>query len=231
VRRYDLAGLAAERGILAAEAADDPVLTAAALWNLATVLLVDRRSDLAEELAIAAARAIAPLTETSSQAAAMSGALHLVAASAAVREGKRSIARDHVWKHAEPVARKTGENNLLWTQFGPLNVQVIAVGVEAEAGNFDEAIRLAENVDTNRLTSVERRATHLLEVAHCYQQLGQDAAVLYYLIRAERETPDDLRYHPLSTSLLRTLLVRVRPTLRADVQALAQRAGIYAFSS
>jgi hypothetical protein len=229
IRRYDLAALAADRGILAAEATDDPVLIAAARWNLATVLLIDNRSQLGEEVAVEAARTLAPMTHASSRAAAMYGALSLTAASAAVRNREAwTVARDYTWNQAEPTARRTGETNVLWTLFGPMNVYVIAIGLETEAGNGAEALRLADRVDTSRLVSVERRGTYLLEVARSYELCAEDTGVLHYLMRAEREAPEDLRYHPLSTPLIRGLLDRARPSLRADVQALAQRVDVSA---
>jgi hypothetical protein len=79
-------------------------------------------------------------------AAALWGALHLTAGIAAVRSKNLTAAREHVWTHAEPVAQKTGEANPLWTQFGPLNVYVIAAGIETEIGNTTEALSLADRV-------------------------------------------------------------------------------------
>ncbi len=120
----------------------------------------------------------------------------------------------------------TGEANVLWTQFGPLNVHVIAVGVETALGNSTAALRLAERVDATKLPSVERRATYLLEVARSYEQRGEDTGVLHHLMCAEREAPEDLRYHPLAASLVQGLLARSRPMLFPDIEALARRSGL-----
>jgi hypothetical protein len=226
VSRYDLATMTADRGLYAAEAADDPILIAGAKWNVATVLLIDDRASLGHEIAVQAAEAIAFLRSTDRQAAAMYGALHLTAASAAARVGQLDAAREHIWQHAEPAARVTGEANPLWTQFGPLNVSVIAVGVETALGNTTDALTLADRVDAAKLASVERRATYLLEVARSYELRGEDTGVLHYVTRAEREAPEDVRYQPLATALVRGLLSRSRPTLRPDIEALARRTGL-----
>jgi transcriptional regulator with XRE-family HTH domain len=227
-QRYDLATQAADRGVLAAEAADDSILMAAAKWSLATVLLIDERSALGEEIALEAARTIAPMTDDSSRASAIYGALHLTAASAAVRnDGDLANARKHIWTEAEPVASKRGEINLLWTQFGSCNLHVIATGVEMEARNPIEALRLADKVNADKLPSVERSGTHFLEVAGCYDQLAEDAGVLHYLLRSETVMPEDMRYHPLSKPLIESLLMRSRPSIRQEVEALANRVGIY----
>jgi hypothetical protein len=226
IGRYDLATLTADRGLLAAEWADDPLLIAAARWNTATVLLIDRQSSLGHDVATAAAQELASAVHTSSRAAALWGALHLTAGSAAVRSKNLTAAREHVWTHAEPVARKTGEANPLWTQFGPLNVYVIAAGIETEIGNTTEALSLADRVDPTTLYSIERRATFLLELARSHEHRGDDIGVLHYLTRTELEAPEDLRYQPLAASLIPALLLRSRPTLRPDVEALANRVGI-----
>jgi hypothetical protein len=226
VSRYDLATMTADRGLFAAEAADDPILMAGAKWNVATVLLIDDRANLGHEIAVQPADAIASMRTSDSRAAAMYGALHLTAASAAARSDQLAAARDHIWQHAEPTARMTGEANHLWTQFGPLNVGVIAVGVETALGKPADALRVADRVDAAKLSSVERRATFLLEVARSYELRGEDTGVLHYVTRAEREAPEDVRYQPLAASLVRGLLARSRPTLRPEVESLAARVGI-----
>jgi transcriptional regulator with XRE-family HTH domain len=226
VARYDLATMTADRGLFAADAADDPILIAGAKWNIATVLLIDDRASLGHEIAVQAADTVASVRVGDSRAAAMYGALHLTAATAAARSGQLAAARGHIWQHAEPTARMTGEANHLWTQFGPLNVGVIAVGVETALGNTTDALRVADRVDAAKLSSVERRATYLLEVAQSYELRGEDTGVLHYVARAERAAPEDVRYQPLAASLVRGLLVRSRPTLRPDIESLAARVGI-----
>src|SRR6185437_15473516 len=51
IGRTDLSLLVADRGVLAAEAADDPVRMAAAKWNLGHILLAQGETDGAEEVA------------------------------------------------------------------------------------------------------------------------------------------------------------------------------------
>jgi hypothetical protein len=228
VRRYDLATLVADRAVAAAEVADNPILISGAAWNLATVLLIDSQAEIAEDVAIEAARTIAPLIDDDSRATAIHGALHLTAASAAARvRGRLEAARGYVWRHASPASRMTGETNVLWTAFGPQNVNVIAIGIEMQSGSGAEALRLADRVDIRRLASVERRATYLLEVARCYELRQEDTGTLHYLARATAEAPEDVRCHPLAAPMIRALLARARPSLRPDVEALARSAGVH----
>jgi hypothetical protein len=144
VSRYDLATMTADRGLFAAGAADDPILMAGAKWNIATVLLIDDRASLGHEIAVLAADAIASMRVGDSRAAAMYGALHLTAASAAARSGQLAAARDHIWQH------------------------------ETALGNTGDALRMADRVDAAKLASVERRATYHLEVARSYELCGED---------------------------------------------------------
>ena len=225
VGRYDLATVTADRGLHAAEATDNPILLAGAHWNAATVLLINT-SELAHEIAVTAANVISPWRDKDNNAAAVCGALHLTAASAAARLGRFAVAREHVWRFAQPLAEMTGETTYLWTEFGPMNVNVIAVGVETRLGQSVDALRLAGRVEPTKLRSIERRATHLMEVARNYELRGEDAGVLHYLLRMEHDAPEDLIYQPVAVSLIRGLLARSRPTLRPDIVGLAQRAGI-----
>ena len=54
IGRTDLSLLVADRGVLAAEAADDPIRMAAAKWNLGHILLAQGEADGAEEVAMKA---------------------------------------------------------------------------------------------------------------------------------------------------------------------------------
>jgi hypothetical protein len=54
IRCTDLSLLVADRGVLAAEAADDPVRMAAAKWNLGHILIAQGEADGAEEVAMKA---------------------------------------------------------------------------------------------------------------------------------------------------------------------------------
>jgi hypothetical protein len=133
IGRTDLSLLVADRGVLAAEAADDPVRMAAAKWNLGHILLAQGEADGAEDVAM---RAIDDLQRDTPaddpNAAGIGGALWLVSAVAAVRNNDPWTARDRLREHALPAARATGDTNVMWTVFGPTNVGLHAVSVEME---------------------------------------------------------------------------------------------------
>jgi len=163
--------LVADRGVLAAEAADDPVRMAAGMWNLGHILLAQGEADGAEDVAM---RAIEDLRRETSpddlDAVGMAGALWLVSAVAAVRNNDPWTARDRLRENALPAARQTGDTNVMWTVSGPTNVALHAVSVEMEMGEAGEALRLADDIDISATPSLERRTTFALEIARCYEQ-------------------------------------------------------------
>lgn len=229
IGRPDLSLLVADRGMVAAEEADDPLRVAVAKWNLGQILLSQSEAEGAEEVALYAIESLRhDLPSDSHARAAMEGALWLVATVAAARKGDFWTARDRLREHALPAAQRSGDGNVLWTVFGVPNVGLHAVSVEVEAGETTEALRLADDVAVSRLASLERRTTFALEVARCYEQRRDDAAVFLHLLTAEASGPEDLKYNVLARDLIRGLLKRARPTYAPQVQALAQRVGLLA---
>lgn len=227
IGRTDLSLLAADRGVLAAEAADDPVRIAAAHWNLGHALLAQGSADGAEDVAMRAIgnlRRDLPAGHPGAQG--MTGALWLVTAVAAVRNNDPWTARDRLREHAMPAARATGETNVMRTVFGPANTALHAVSVEMEMGETAEALRLADGIDVSAAPSLERRTTFNLELARCYEQKREDPGVFLHLLNAEASGPEDMRYNPLARDLVRGLLRRARPTYAPQVKALAERTGL-----
>jgi transcriptional regulator with XRE-family HTH domain len=227
IGRNDLALLVADRGVVAAQAANDPFRTAAAQWNLGHVLLAQGDADGAEDVAI---HAIEDLRRQQGlgglEVAALEGALWLVSAVAAVRNGDPWTARDRVREKAWAAAREAGEGNVFWTVFGPVNVALHAMSLEMETGEASEALRLADDIDACVLPSLERRTTFALEVARCYEQRRDDPGVLVHLANAESTGPEDMRYNSMARELMQGLLKRARPTYAPQVRALADRIGL-----
>ncbi|MER7403423.1 helix-turn-helix domain-containing protein [Streptomyces sp. NPDC000070] len=173
--RVDLATLAADRALRAAEDADDPLRIAAAQWNLGHVLLAAGQPGEAEELALRAAEQVATAQVPEADRTAMGGALQLVAIVAAARRRRWWEARERLTQHAAPAARAVPDgSNVAWTVFGPTNVALHAVSIEMEAGETSEALHTADAIDTSGLPSLEREFTFGLEVAACHSQRRDD---------------------------------------------------------
>ncbi|HEX8934035.1 MAG TPA: XRE family transcriptional regulator, partial [Pseudonocardiaceae bacterium] len=112
--------------------------------------------------AMRAAEVLRPLmAEDETETVAVYGALLLIGAVAAARQGDAWTARSRL-REVAPLAERTGECNTLWTAFGPTNVAMYAVTVEIEAGEVVEGLRLAEQIDQRYSPSIERRVAFLV---------------------------------------------------------------------
>jgi transcriptional regulator with XRE-family HTH domain len=220
IGRTDLSLLVADRGVRAAQDADDPVRIAAAKWNLGQVLLTANEPEIAEEIAIHAAAGMQP---NRPDQLALYGALWLVAAIAQARTRDAWTARETLREHAAPAAASTAEGNVLWTVFGPTNVALHALSIEMETGQVPEALRMADDIDITACPSIERRATFYLDLARCYDQRHDDPGVILNLLAAEQASSEDMRYNPLARDLVRALLRRARPSLAPNIRRLADR--------
>lgn len=225
VGRVDLALVAADRGVRAAESADDPVRLAAARWNLAHVLLAQGQPEGAEAVALHAAEALGGITGDSLDALAIQGSLRLLTAVASIRLGDVWSARDRV-REVVPMAERTGERNVCWTAFGPTNVAMYAVSVEVEAGAASEGLRLAERIEPAPTLSIERRVAFRLEQARGYTQRQDFSSALVLLQSASEEAPEDVKYRPAARTLLNAVVHRARGSVARQAARLSTRAGI-----
>lgn len=217
--------MVADRAIRAAEDADDPVRIAAAQWNLGHVLLSHSDPgavEEAKEVALLAVEQLRHVPETV-ETKAVEGALELVAVVSEARCRNWWEARERLEKRAVPLARQVGEGNVLWTVFGPTNVDMHAMSIEMLAGEAAEGLRVADQIDTTQLPSRERRFTFGLELARCHDLRREDAAVLVHLLNLEEIAPEDLARSPLARDMILDLQNRVRPTFRRQVTDLAER--------
>ncbi|MER7134475.1 helix-turn-helix domain-containing protein [Streptosporangium saharense] len=222
--RVDLSLMVADRGLRAAEDADDPIRIAAAQWNLGHVLLADGEHEGAEQIACLGIEQLA--ATRCEETVALAGALDLVAVVADARRKKWGSARRRLHDEAVPRARRAGEGNCMWTVFGPTNVELHSVSIGMEAGEVTEALKIADQIDTSHLPSLERRFTFMLDVARCYDLRREDAAVLVHLIDLLQLAPEDLTRSPLVHNMVIRLRRRVRPTYRRQVDMLTERLGL-----
>lgn len=221
--RMDLALVSADRALHAAEDADDALRIAVAHWNLGHVLLSQPGSEAdAVDVAMTAAAQLDREPGATKETVAVQGALELVVAVAEAKANRSWAARERL-NSVLPLAKRTGDGNVLWTVFGPTNVQLHALSVEMTDGDALEGLRLADHVDTSRIPSNERNFTFGMEVAACYDLRRDYAAVLVHLLELEQLAPEDLDRSPLARSLAMSLVRKARPTYRRQAVALAER--------
>lgn len=227
----ELAWTTADRARCFGLIAADPARTAIAAYQTACALAKQPgRAAEAEEVAVAAAEAIAghQLYRTPAYLSAY-GALLLHAAVAAARQADTRSA----WRHlraAESAADELGRNgNELWTAFGPTNVRLHQISVAVALHDNKQALRLADQLDTAQLplTLASRRAqAHLdLAVAHSATDSSTPQAMLH-LLEYERLVPEAIKLNTTAAGLITKLLRREHPSRTPGLRALADRAGV-----
>lgn len=226
--RADLSGLLADRALRYAERTGDPTLIGAASWSMGQAMLTGDMPEGALDVVTRAAERLEPLlADGTPEQFSVYGGLLLCAAIACVRTGDPWRGRQLLHGPAREAAKRVGDGkNYHGMVFGPANVAIHTVSLEAEAGETGDALRLADEVDLAAVPSLERRTTFLYQVAHCHEQRDNDAAVLVHLQMVYRQCPEEFQYRRPARHLVETLVRRARPTFAAEVREFAARVGV-----
>ncbi|OPC81797.1 hypothetical protein B4N89_13405 [Embleya scabrispora] len=223
VGELKLAHLALERAIGAADQADDPLLRPLVLWHLAAVLLAQGRT--ADALHVAEAEVNRLHDETGRarpELLSLYGGLALKGVVAAARLEK-GLQTWSLWAEAEVQARRLGrDRNDYMTLFGPTNCQMIATTAGVDLSQPEVALRHHAKIKPGAMSSPGRESRHLVTVARAQCKLGQDTPALKTLLAAEQLAPEQLRYKPMATEVVRELRRRHRP---GRLEELAARIG------
>jgi transcriptional regulator with XRE-family HTH domain len=223
----ELAWVAADRSIMAAERGNDPLLAFAGMHRLSQAFLTAWRLDQAERVASAGALAVASQLHDDGTPGGVSlyGALNLVRAIGASRRGDGTTAWQAIGEAERAAARLGVDRNDFETEFGPTNVALHGVAVAVELGEAAEALRRAAGVHADHL-SVERRARFLIDVARAHGHRRDTAGVVSALSEALAIDPDQVRYHPLVRELVSHCLRRNRRRPDATLSRLAEAIGL-----
>jgi len=225
----DLAWVAADRGIAAAEQSEDPLVVAASTRMLAHALLAMSRSEKAQQVALTALTTVEPGLGTAVPAhLSVYGALLQTSAVIAARRGDRTRANEFLAEAATTAQRLGEDRNDFWTVFGPTNVGIHRASVAVELGDAGRAVEQARAIDASRLPSLERRTHHLLDVAQGYGQWRKDHEAFDAWLQAERLAPQEVHYQPAVQRLVVELLQRERRTTKPRLRELAARVGVLA---
>jgi tetratricopeptide (TPR) repeat protein len=135
----------------------------------------------------------------------MHGALHLQLAVAAARRNDADAAYGYLETARQAGERLGADRNDYNTEFGPTNVLLHEAVVAVELGDAGRALRVADQVDTARL-SPERQARLLIDVAQAHAQLRQPEAVVAALREAMRIAPEQIESHSRVRELVAELL-------------------------
>jgi transcriptional regulator with XRE-family HTH domain len=222
----DLAWIAAERAMQAADEADDPLVLASAARSGTHALLAVGRFDDALELGEVAARWLGPRMAAGDPVAlSLYGMLHLRTAVAAARHQDRTTANE-LLAHADRAADQLGEDANHWfTGFGPSNVELHRISAALDLGDIPQVIESGPRVNVDHLP-VERQVTHLIDLARAYSLVAKDDGALQTLLTAEQKSPTIVRHSTVVREVVRSMYRRAPATAgkkSSSLLALAER--------
>lgn len=224
----DAAWVAADRSVLVAENMAEPLAVIAGAFRMAHAFLGLRQLNEAQHVAERAAGVLKPQVEdpeTSPEALSLYGAMHLVLTIVAARDGDRQAAHQYL-QEARAIADRLGvDRNDFGTEFGPTNVAIHAVSAAVELGDAGEAIDLAKNVDTSRL-SPERQFRFLLDVARAETQRRHLGEAIGALQKSRAVAPEHFLSHHLPRDIVRDLVQLAGRRVTAELRELARELGV-----
>jgi transcriptional regulator with XRE-family HTH domain len=219
----DLAWIAAERGLAAAQDTASPVVLGSLFRSVAHTLLATGRYGPAVELVNRAAGVLGgELGRADGPMLSVYGSLFLTGAMAASRAEDRSTTRGFLQEAQEAADRLGGDANHLWTAFGPTNVAIHQVNTAMELGDVQIALDLGPTLDTTSLPT-ERRVRHALELARAYSVRNRRDDGLAVLLSAEQIAPEQVRHHFISRQLVLTWMRQLRRKPDLELAGLAAR--------
>jgi transcriptional regulator with XRE-family HTH domain len=218
----DLAWIAAERGLNAAEAADSPSVRGSLIRSVSFALLSAGRFEPAMRLVESGADYLLRETAGDDTALSVYGMLFLAGSMAAARFGDGPRTAGYL-EEANSAARRLGKDaNCLWTAFGPTNVAIHRVNTAVELGDVQTVLDSGLSLNTNAVPA-ERRVRYLLDVARVYSMTGNRDDALGTMLSAERIAPEQVRQHHLSRKVVMTLIRSGTGKPAIELEKLARR--------
>ncbi|MFE9661803.1 helix-turn-helix domain-containing protein [Streptomyces sp. NPDC005955] len=202
VGEAELAWIAADRGLAAAQHSGRSAVTGSLIRSVAHCLLATGRFNSAIRLVNDAAAVMQPeLGGADDELLSVYGTLFLAGAMAAARAEDRATVRTFLREADESAHRMGADANHMWTAFGPTNVAIHCVATARELGDLQIAADLGPRIDTSGMP-VERRVRHSLEVARALSAWNRADEALSVLLNAEQDAPEQVRHHYLGKELV-----------------------------
>jgi transcriptional regulator with XRE-family HTH domain len=219
----DLAWMAADRGLGAAQESGNPVVTGSLFRSVTHCLLSNGRLTAARDLVTDSAGYLeGGLPDASPTYVSVYGTLFLVGAVAAARLDDRATVRAFL-AEADSAAQRLGQDaNHMWTAFGPTNVAIHRISTAMELGDVQVAADQGPRVDSSTLP-LERRVRHTLEVARAYSAQNRADEALALVLDAEELAPEQVRYHFISRHLVTAWVRQQKGKPSHQLAGVAQR--------
>lgn len=205
----DLAFLAVERSLRAADETGDPLLRASAANFLSWVYRRQGRFAECEAVAVRAAEAAEPsMVRATPRQLAVFGGLLLNASGAAARAEATVRAHELIVVARTAAVRLGQDREDSWSVFGPTTTAMTEVNNLVELGEMDEALRKASEIPASGGAPPTWEARYLLNVAAAQVETSDNSGAVDTLWRAKEVAPEWIRYHTLGPGLVRELLGR-----------------------
>ena len=226
VGEADLAWLAAERAMHAADQADDPLVLASAARAGTHALLASGRYSDAMDLGLTAAKFLSErMDEHDPEALSLLGMLYLRTAAASARHDDRSTTTELLGL-ASAAANQLGEDGNYWlTAFGPTNVEMHRIATALDLGDFAYVVEHAPRLSVDHMP-LERSVYFNIHTASAQSRLARDDEALDVLLTAEAHAPQMVRHSTLVRETVRSMQRRAPVTGRSKsspLLALAER--------
>lgn len=219
----DLAWTAANRGIHAAHASENPVIVGSVFRGLTHTLMATGAYAEAVQLTHTAVDFLEEhLAKPTRTMESVYGAQLLAGSMAAARNDDRETTRDFLAAADRAAIRLGHDDNRLWTAFGPTNVTIHRVATAMELGDVQVALDLGPDLDTSALPT-ERRVRHALEVSRALSNARRRDEAVSIVLGAEQQAPEQVRYHFLSRQLVQTWIRTTRDKPSLELTGLAER--------
>ena len=216
IGEVDLAWIAAERAMTAAEQSGDPVALASAARAGTHALLAVGRFDEAVDLGDTAAEWLkGQISEEDPAALSVLGMLYLRTAVAAAHRQDRSTS-NHLLALASEKARILGHDGNYWhTSFGPTNVALHRVATGLSLDDVSWVIEQGSRIDSSHMP-VERSVAHKIDLARANSYQARDDDALTYLLDAEESAPQLVHHSAVVREVVKAMLRRARASMTRE---------------
>jgi hypothetical protein len=228
----DLAYLAMERAIGAAERSDDPLRRAALSGWMSWLLLHQTgTADQAQRLAVDEADRVEPrLGKARPQQISVWGSLLISGAVAAARDDQPAEADDLLNLAEAAATRLHAETSVIrvayQSPFGLPLVVMQSVDVAVVTDRPGRALEVAKKMPSDGLPLLASKARHLADVAYAQTSLRRDHEATDTLLTIERTAPHWMKYQAYPRTIVRELLERERRSRTPQLRGLARRLGV-----
>ncbi|TDC42110.1 helix-turn-helix transcriptional regulator [Micromonospora sp. KC213] len=230
LRRVDLAHVALSGALDHARRSGDQVVGAGAVAPMCWLLLRQARFAEAEALAVRTADQVEPrLSQATPEQLAAWGFLLMKGASAAVRDARHDDAEQMLDLAAAGAHRLGGQPNpnadVMGNDYSAEGVQLMRVESAVIAGQPDQALRLAQQMERSPQVTPSSRQRHRLDVAWSHVQTGAYADATGVLVELADRAPAWLRQQRYAREIVQSIAEGRRRTMSRELADLASLVG------